>query len=126
MKRPLTKRSVSDMPEPPLRPFFARWETSDRSVWSASAVEKLHSRYRHQRGRLLSTPLISTTCWLRGLDLNQRPLGYEGNLVRKQSRLGPIGAYEHVPFSDSPHRSSRSILVDVLHSPFIDAGRACS
>ncbi len=33
---------------------------------------------RNQRGRLSSAPLISATCWLRGLDLNQRPLGYEG------------------------------------------------
>jgi hypothetical protein len=31
---------------------------------------------------MVSAPLISGTSWLRGLDLNQRPLGYERNIGR--------------------------------------------
>src|SRR5262249_9363091 len=62
---------------PPKRGFI-RDGTPSRGASARRTVEIFHSRRRHQRGRLSSTPLISTTSWLRGLDLNQRPLGYEG------------------------------------------------
>src|SRR2546425_11002393 len=32
----------------------------------------------NERGQRLSRPLTPRRSWLRGLDLNQRPLGYEG------------------------------------------------
>jgi hypothetical protein len=54
-------------------------------------VEKLHSHWRHQRGRLPSAPLISATSWLRGLDLNQRPLGYEGKSALHTNQRDPTG-----------------------------------
>src|SRR6266508_3754813 len=44
---------------------------------------------KNQRGRLAVVPFdFSDLTWLRGLDLNQRPLGYEG-VSFPDPRLGP-------------------------------------
>jgi hypothetical protein len=63
---------------PPKSRSFDLKRTSARRGAYRGPVEIFHSGRRHQRGRLSSAPLISSISWLRGLDLNQRPLGYEG------------------------------------------------
>src|SRR6267378_1599112 len=40
----------------------------------------------NERGQRISRPLTPRSSWLRGLDLNQRPLGYEGNAIRDRRR----------------------------------------
>jgi hypothetical protein len=70
---------------PPKRDFVVE-TPSLGGAFAHGTVEKLHSHPKHQRGRRPSAPLISATRWLRGLDLNQRPLGYEPLF---KSRLEP-------------------------------------
>ena len=54
-------------------------------------VETLHSRAETPKGPTVSAPLIPATSWLRGLDLNQRPLGYEGKFGLHTDQGDPTG-----------------------------------
>ena len=68
------------------------------------AIEKLHSRLaRNQRGRVEQPLWFSLLPWLRGSDLNRRPLGYEYNtamsgnpLILREKRSAASGS----PLSD--------------------------
>src|SRR5437867_1134429 len=58
-------------------------------------VENLHSPSKStQRGRIARPLWFYLLPWLRGLDLNQRPLGYEGKSSRDTSRDKPTAAGE--------------------------------
>src|SRR5881396_2416038 len=61
-------------------------------------------------GTLIPKPLI---CWLRGLDLNQRPLGYEPTPGPDCNRLRPIKAAETRASPSLPLGSDRRLLEGV-------------
>ena len=75
---------------------------------------------RHQRGRLSSAPLISATCWLRGLDLNQRPLGYEGKSGPQANRDDRTETNEDADLPVCHVVPCWRVSVGFLHSSFIE------
>jgi len=90
-----------------------------------------------ERRRPRKTTASEALCWLRGLDLNQRPLGYEPNPARETNRAGsrademtwafatrvrsrlassrPCSCTRCTPSVDNPHR------IDFTHG-FLDEG----
>jgi hypothetical protein len=57
--------------------------------------------------------------WLRGSDLNRRPLGYEGNSGPQSNRDEPMGTNEGGDLQDCQFVPCCRVLVALLHSRFI-------
>jgi hypothetical protein len=63
---------------PAIRPDFRGQDPIGALSGCVEAVERLHSRLRETKGvESINLFGFSLLPWLRGLDLNQRPLGYE-------------------------------------------------
>src|SRR3990172_4465895 len=74
---------------------------------------------KNNEGASRSSRLTPRQDWLRGLDLNQRPLGYEGNSSREASRSDPNGDKGVYDLRDYPLGRLRATSVPLLHSSFI-------
>src|SRR5262245_26134045 len=72
-----------------------------------------------ERGWRLLRPLTPRRTWLRGLDLNQRPLGYEGKSGRDNNQVALTGTSERPSLRRRLHWSVRFISVRPLHRNFI-------
>ena len=57
--------------------------------------------------------------WLRGLDLNQRPLGYEGKSGRQSYQDEPTETNDARDLQDEKVVSRWFVLVGLLHRDFI-------
>jgi hypothetical protein len=57
--------------------------------------------------------------WLRGLDLNQRPLGYEGKFGRHDTQEKPMRTSDDMGLQRDAIGASRLISVGLLHRRFI-------
>jgi hypothetical protein len=68
---------------------------------------------------MVSVPLISGTSWLRGLDLNQRPLGYEGKSVLHTDQREPTGANYDGDLGGDKAVPCWFVSVGCLHRRFI-------
>src|SRR5437667_7639114 len=68
-----------------------------------------------------ATALAVTPCfsWLRGLDLNQRPLGYEGKFSHQSYQDKPTGTNDDTDLRDEKVVSPWFVLVGLLHRDFI-------
>src|SRR6266481_10186997 len=69
---------------------------SVRTCWSFGVTQTnqfLGEVWVNERGQRISRPLTPRRSWLRGLDLNQRPLGYEMTQPPLTTRLyePPVG-----------------------------------
>src|SRR6266478_5006152 len=68
---------------------------SVRTCWSFGVTQTnqfLGEVWVNERGQRISRPLTPRRSWLRGLDLNQRPLGYEPSAWPHATQRSPIRA----------------------------------
>ena len=94
-----------------------RWRTSGRPIARGAAVsrtEAVEGRPRNQNGRLIGRPSMGwmgwilvgqRPNWLRGLDLNQRPLGYESE------DLSSFNELEDTDGTVIPSKEAKGILI---------------
>ncbi len=94
---------------------FHRFPMASESADRANSLRNGDKKHQELR-EMFPKPLIS---WLRGLDLNQRPLGYEGKSGRHNNRDEPTAANDDEDLQHGDVVASWFVSVGLLHRNFI-------
>src|SRR2546428_3695966 len=88
-----------------------------------ATVENLHSPSKSTKGGRIAWPLwFRGITWLRGSDLNRRPLGYEGKSSHHRNQDEPTQANQNDALSNGAVGVFGLVAVGVLHSWLIGGG----
>src|SRR6267378_128279 len=95
---------------------------SVRTCWSFGVTQTnqfLGEVWVNERGQRPSRPLTPRRSWLRGLDLNQRPLGYERKFGNQRNQGEPSQTNDDIALLNRSDGTFWLVSVGLLHSRFI-------